>query len=80
MGIAEGAKEWLLKIALKKVIKKIVPGVLGLALVFIKKANGAVDGAGITIGVDEAVLASAIAGLIGMLQNYIKVKFGVDWI
>ncbi len=80
MGIVDGAKEWLFNIALKKAIKRLVPWALGVALVFIKKANGVVDDAGLQISVDEAALAAGISGVITMLQNYIKVKFGVEWL
>lgn len=80
MGVFDGAKDWLLKVALKKAIKRVLPGILGLVLVFVKKANGVVGDAGLSISVDDAALASFIAGLVTVIQNYIKVKFGVEWL
>ena len=71
-----GIKRWIFNIALKKVVTRLV--ILGVSFI----ATLHLDKLGISI--DQAILqqaaTAAIFGGLEMLRNFLKVKFGWDWL
>lgn len=76
MGIVDGAKKFLLNVALKKGIQKVVQ--VGLAYLTSVGLTTAMDAMGINLNVNkaefEAWATAAITGGLEVVRNWLKVK------
>ena len=80
MKFFDSAKTWLVGVALKKMVKRAIPWLVSLGGMFATKINDAAGGAGVSIAIDDAALAAAIASVITVIQNWVKTKFDISWL
>lgn len=80
MVIVDGVKSWLWQVALKKAIfsavKVVVSFLASIKVVAILTAMGI----NIDITIMEGFLTTLLTSLLTMLQNWLKVKKGINWL
>ena len=78
MGIGDVLKEWLISVALKKAIKKII--LVGVAWI----ATQQLTKYGVNVSIDpdtlEKVLFAGSVGGLEIARNFIKTKTGLGWL
>lgn len=70
MGLIDGAKQWLVSVALKKGIQNAVKGGVGIILGVVSSQQIGYDNK-----VVEGVLSAVFIALIEVLRNWLKQKF-----
>lgn len=71
-----GVRKWLLTVALKKGLKRIVPVIVAFLLG--PKVAPTLGNLGVTL--DATQLTVALTGGLEVLRNFVKHKMGVDWL
>lgn len=76
----ENVKKWLFSVAVKKVITRAIPWLVGIIGTYVAKMNAMSNQTGVTVAVDDVALVAGISSLLALAQNLAKVKFNLKWL